>query len=66
MVKTPSVDKNGIKKGLWSEEEDYVLKTFVERHGHKNWRQLPKYAGEIIILNRQSLGSLQILLCSFL
>nr|GMD36883.1 transcription factor MYB15-like [Ipomoea batatas] len=45
MVKTPSVDKNGIKKGLWSKEEDDKLKTFIESHGHKNWRQLPKIAG---------------------
>ncbi|XP_019158784.1 PREDICTED: myb-related protein 308-like [Ipomoea nil] len=45
MVKTPSVDKNGIKKGLWSKEEDNKLKTFIESHGHKNWRQLPKIAG---------------------
>ncbi|XP_009766826.1 transcription factor MYB58 isoform X1 [Nicotiana tabacum] len=45
MVRTPSVDKNGIKRGAWSEEEDNKLKAFVERFGHPNWRQLPKHAG---------------------
>ncbi|CAN4104875.1 unnamed protein product [Withania somnifera] len=45
MVRTPSIDKNGIKRGAWSEEEDNKLRAYVKRFGHSNWRQLPKYAG---------------------
>ncbi|XP_059283319.1 transcription factor MYB13-like [Lycium ferocissimum] len=45
MVRTPSIDKNGIKRGAWSEKEDNKLRAYVERFGHPNWRQLPKYAG---------------------
>ncbi|WMV39138.1 hypothetical protein MTR67_032523 [Solanum verrucosum] len=45
MVRTPFIDKNGIKRGAWSEDEDNKLRAFVERFGHPNWRQLPKYAG---------------------
>ncbi|XP_055823248.1 transcription factor MYB14-like [Solanum dulcamara] len=45
MVRTPFIDRDGIKRGAWSEDEDNKLKTFVERFGHSNWRQLPKYAG---------------------
>ncbi|CAN4104873.1 unnamed protein product [Withania somnifera] len=45
MVRTAFIDKNGIKRGAWSEDEDNKLRTFVERFGHPNWRQLPKYAG---------------------
>ncbi|OIT34502.1 myb-related protein myb4 [Nicotiana attenuata] len=45
MVRTPSIDKNGMKKGAWSEDEDKKLRVFVEKHGHSIWRQLPKYAG---------------------
>ncbi|XP_071732251.1 transcription factor MYB4-like [Rutidosis leptorrhynchoides] len=45
MVRAPCVDKNGIKKGAWSEEEDNQLRSYVERYGHWNWRELPKYAG---------------------
>ncbi|KAL5130692.1 Transcription factor MYB14 [Glycine soja] len=45
MVRAPYFDKNGIKKGAWSEEEDKRLMAYVERHGHPNWRQLPKFAG---------------------
>lgn len=45
MVRAPCVDKNGIKKGAWSEEEDDQLRAYVHRYGHWNWRELPKYAG---------------------
>ncbi|CAK9161596.1 unnamed protein product [Ilex paraguariensis] len=45
MVRTPFFDKNGLKRGLWSEEEDNKLRAYIERYGHWNWRQLPKYAG---------------------
>nr|GMD35157.1 transcription factor MYB15-like [Ipomoea batatas]GMD36874.1 transcription factor MYB15-like [Ipomoea batatas] len=45
MVRAPSVDKNGLRKGAWSEEEDDKLRAYVLRYGHWNWRQLPKFAG---------------------
>ncbi|KAL8188734.1 hypothetical protein R6Q57_029754 [Mikania cordata] len=45
MVRTPSCDKNGIKKGTWTPEEDKKLADYVANHGCWNWRQLPKQAG---------------------
>ncbi|CAA0808622.1 MYB-like 102 [Striga hermonthica] len=45
MVKTASVDGNGLKKGAWSEEEDEKLRAYIQRYGHWNWRLLPKFAG---------------------
>ncbi|TMW85830.1 hypothetical protein EJD97_022417 [Solanum chilense] len=45
MVRTPFIDKNGIKRGAWSEDEDNKLRAFIQKFGHPNWRQLPKYAG---------------------
>nr|XP_043606796.1 transcription factor MYB10-like [Erigeron canadensis] len=45
MVKTPSFDKNGVKKGAWSEDEDHKLRAYIQRYGHWNWRLLPKFAG---------------------
>ncbi|KAJ1383187.1 SANT/Myb domain [Sesbania bispinosa] len=45
MVRAPYFDENGIKKGAWSEEEDKRLIAYIEKHGHPNWRQLPKFAG---------------------
>ncbi|KAI7738686.1 hypothetical protein M8C21_030788 [Ambrosia artemisiifolia] len=45
MVRAPCIDKNGVKRGAWSEEEDNKLRDYIERYGHWNWRELPKYAG---------------------
>ncbi|XP_024987600.1 transcription factor MYB4-like [Cynara cardunculus var. scolymus] len=45
MVRTPSCDKNGLKKGTWTPEEDKKLVDYVATYGCWNWRQLPKHAG---------------------
>ncbi|CAI9088891.1 OLC1v1023342C1 [Oldenlandia corymbosa var. corymbosa] len=45
MVRGPTIDENGMKKGAWNEEEDNKLRTYIQRHGIWNWRQMPKYAG---------------------
>ncbi|KAK9052006.1 hypothetical protein SSX86_028634 [Deinandra increscens subsp. villosa] len=45
MVRSPFFDKNGIKKGAWSDEEDNKLRAYIQRYGHPNWRELPKFAG---------------------
>ncbi|KAK8564069.1 hypothetical protein V6N13_005720 [Hibiscus sabdariffa] len=45
MVRTPSCDKTGLRKGTWTPEEDQKLRAYVTKYGCWNWRQLPKYAG---------------------
>ncbi|THU54836.1 hypothetical protein C4D60_Mb11t00260 [Musa balbisiana] len=45
MVRAPCCQKVGLKKGPWSPEEDQLLMDYVQRHGHANWRALPKQAG---------------------
>ncbi|XP_015571045.2 transcription factor MYB15 [Ricinus communis] len=45
MVRTVCVDKNGLKKGAWSQEEDDKLRSHVLNYGHRNWRKLPRFAG---------------------
>lgn len=45
MVRTPFYDKNGLKKGAWSTEEDNKLRAYIQKSGHPNWRKLPKSAG---------------------
>ncbi|PIN01534.1 Transcription factor, Myb superfamily [Handroanthus impetiginosus] len=44
-MRTPCIDKNGLKKGAWSEEEDKKLRDYILRYGHWNWKLLPKFAG---------------------
>ncbi|CAO2825323.1 unnamed protein product [Amaranthus hypochondriacus] len=34
-----------IKKGLWSEEEDELLRKCIEKYGEGNWKRVPKRAG---------------------
>nr|AGN52103.1 MYB-related transcription factor [Salvia miltiorrhiza] len=45
MVKPPTFDSNGMKRGAWSKEEDDRLRAFVSEFGHNNWRLLPLLAG---------------------
>ncbi|KAI3728786.1 hypothetical protein L6452_17429 [Arctium lappa] len=42
MVKS---EKNGMKKGAWSDDEDNKLRAYIHRYGHWNWALLPKFAG---------------------
>ncbi|MED6144268.1 hypothetical protein PIB30_014128 [Stylosanthes scabra] len=35
----------GVKKGPWTPEEDQKLVHHIYKHGHRNWRLLPKLAG---------------------
>ncbi|XP_062185169.1 transcription factor RAX2-like [Phragmites australis] len=46
MGRAPCCDKNNVKKGPWSPEEDTKLKEFIEKHGTGgNWIALPQKAG---------------------
>ncbi|GFP89535.1 transcription factor myb39 [Phtheirospermum japonicum] len=45
MGRSPCCDKNGLKKGPWTSEEDLKLTQYIQMHGPGNWRTLPKNAG---------------------
>ncbi|XP_031266770.1 transcription factor MYB41 [Pistacia vera] len=45
MGKSLGSDKNGLKKGPWTAEEDQKLVDYIQNHGHGKWRTLPKNAG---------------------
>ncbi|KAK9178157.1 hypothetical protein WN943_027347 [Citrus x changshan-huyou] len=42
MVRAPTYDEKGMKKGAWSKEEDDKLRAYILKYGHWNWAQLPK------------------------
>ncbi|CAL0313959.1 unnamed protein product [Lupinus luteus] len=44
MGRAPCCDKNGLKKGPWTPEEDQKLIDYIQKHGYGNWRTLPKNA----------------------
>lgn len=39
-------EKDGLKKGPWTEEEDLKLIQYIRANGPGKWRSLPKYAGK--------------------
>ncbi|KAG7010706.1 Transcription factor MYB-like protein, partial [Cucurbita argyrosperma subsp. argyrosperma] len=45
MVRAPVVDKDGVRRGAWSFEEDEKLRAYVQRYGPSKWRELPTLAG---------------------
>ncbi|KAK9143410.1 hypothetical protein Syun_012810 [Stephania yunnanensis] len=45
MGRAPCCEKQGLKKGPWTPEEDEILVEFIKKHGHGSWRSLPKLAG---------------------
>ncbi|KAI3518721.1 hypothetical protein L1887_07533 [Cichorium endivia] len=42
--RSPCCDKSKVKRGPWSPAEDVRLVSFIQKHGHSNWRSLPKQA----------------------
>ncbi|KAG2685237.1 hypothetical protein I3760_10G115500 [Carya illinoinensis] len=45
MGRAPCCEKNSLKKGPWTPEEDQKLMDYIQKHGYGNWRTLPKNAG---------------------
>ncbi|KAL8228211.1 hypothetical protein R6Q57_015795 [Mikania cordata] len=45
-MRSPSGEmKADLKKGSWSQDEDEILKSYINRYGIWNWSHMPKYAG---------------------
>ncbi|CAH9111273.1 unnamed protein product [Cuscuta europaea] len=45
MGRTPCCNKEGLRRGVWTPEEDKILVDYITNNGHGNWRSLPKLAG---------------------
>jgi hypothetical protein len=45
MGRQPCCDKEGVKRGPWTAEEDKKLISFILTHGRCCWRAVPKLAG---------------------
>lgn len=45
MGRTPCCDKQDLKRGSWTEEEDQKLVSYIRQHGEGGWRYLPEKAG---------------------
>ncbi|XP_004489392.1 myb-related protein 306-like [Cicer arietinum] len=45
MVRPPCCDKEGVKKGPWTPEEDIILVSYIQEHGPGNWKAVPTNTG---------------------
>ncbi|KAL8469567.1 hypothetical protein ACS0TY_032420 [Phlomoides rotata] len=45
MGRIPCCEKDNVKRGQWSPEEDHKLSSYIAQHGTRNWRLIPKNAG---------------------
>ncbi|CAN6280326.1 unnamed protein product [Urochloa humidicola] len=43
--RAPCCAKVGLNRGSWTPQEDLRLMAYIKKHGHANWRALPKQAG---------------------
>lgn len=41
---------SGVRKGMWSKEEDDLLRTCIQRYGEGKWHLVPQRAGNNINL----------------
>ncbi|PQQ04638.1 hypothetical protein Pyn_27491 [Prunus yedoensis var. nudiflora] len=42
MGRRPCCDKEGIKKGAWTAQEDEILSNYINTYGKGKWRHLPQ------------------------
>uniref|UniRef100_A0A0D9W640 Uncharacterized protein n=1 Tax=Leersia perrieri TaxID=77586 RepID=A0A0D9W640_9ORYZ len=45
MGRVPCCEKDNVKRGQWTPEEDNKLLSYITQHGTRNWRLIPKNAG---------------------
>ncbi|KAL5728983.1 hypothetical protein ACHQM5_001999 [Ranunculus cassubicifolius] len=45
MGRVPCCEKENVKRGQWTPEEDNKLSSYIAQHGTRNWRLIPKNAG---------------------
>lgn len=48
MRRKPCCEKEGMKRGPWTPEEDEALVQYISKNGPGSWRALPKLAGEFM------------------
>ncbi|KAI3690960.1 hypothetical protein L2E82_49173 [Cichorium intybus] len=45
MGRTPCCEKEGVRRGRWTAEEDEILIKYIQLNGQGSWRSMPKNAG---------------------
>ncbi|BAS89638.1 Os04g0470600 [Oryza sativa Japonica Group] len=47
MGRVPCCEKDNVKRGQWTPEEDNKLLSYITQYGTRNWRLIPKNAGTL-------------------
>uniref|UniRef100_A0A803QME8 Uncharacterized protein n=1 Tax=Cannabis sativa TaxID=3483 RepID=A0A803QME8_CANSA len=55
MGRPPCCDKEGVKKGPWTPEEDIILVSYIQEHGPGNWRAVPTNTGVVRVVGLDGL-----------
>lgn len=58
MGRIPCCEKDNVKRGQWTPEEDNKLSSYIAQHGTRNWRLIPKNAGLSLLFSSLSLSHL--------
>lgn len=66
MGKSSCGDKDGLKKGPWTAEEDQKLIDYIQKHGHGRWRILPKNAGVYLFFIRIYISACNLFFLAFM
>ncbi|KAG6485271.1 transcription factor MYB80-like [Zingiber officinale] len=45
MGRIPCCERESVRRGQWTPEEDTKLASYIQQHGTRNWRLIPKNAG---------------------
>ena len=48
MGRIPCCEKENVKRGQWTDEEEDKLLSYIMQYGARNWRLIPKNAGESV------------------
>lgn len=51
MGRAPCCNKEAVKKGSWSEDEDSLLRSWVEKNGCEKWQTVAELSGNEITLS---------------
>ena len=63
MGRVPCCEKDNVKRGQWTPEEDNKLLSYITQYGTRNWRLIPKNAGTYVATAGQRAFPLMNRLC---
>lgn len=54
MGRSSRCEKDGLRRGFWTDAEDQILLDYVREHGEGRWEKLSRETGELASILRTS------------